>query len=166
LSAFAYITYLGASTSLFPLLFGANIVTMMIFNRLNPFLLNIFSPHQLIGAGITIQFMANALLWGGQLVDLPFLDPKSIYMVVPMVMVSIGAAGITMPNSFACFLEDFEDNSGSATAIFGTSQFVIGAVLSALLGLFHSDNIIPMTSMMLLASIVSVLSYRILVCRK
>ncbi len=165
-AAFAYITYLGASTALFPLLFGANIVTMMIFNRLNPFLLNIFSPHQLIGAGITIQFMANALLWGGQLVDLPFLDPKSIYLVVPMVMVSIGAAGITMPNSFACFLEDFEDNSGAATAIFGTSQFVIGAVLSALLGLFHSDNIIPMTSMMLLASIVSVLSYRLLACRK
>lgn len=159
-SAFAYITYLGVSPDMFPVLFGANIITMMIFNRLNPFLLNIFSPHQLIGAGITIQLVANAALWGGQ-----FIDPLNIYMVVPMIMLSVGASGITMPNSFACFLEDFEDNSGSATAMLGTSQFVVGAALSAILGFLHSDNIMPMTTMMLLSSIISVLSYRLLIRR-
>jgi len=164
-SSFAYIAYLGVSTDMFPVLFGANIITMMMFNRLNPFLLNIFRPHQLIGAGITIQLLANVVLWGGQVVDLPFIDPRNIYMVVPMVMITVGAAGIIAPNSFACFLEDFKDNSGSATAILGTSQFVIGGILSATLGLLHSDNIIPMTTMMLLSSIISVISYRFLTSR-
>ncbi len=160
-AAFAYITYLGVSTDLFPFVFGANIVTMMMFNRLNPILLNIFSPHQLIGAGVTIQLMASAVLWAGQ-----FIDPHNIYMVVPMVMVAVGVSGITMPNSFACFLEDFEDNSGSATAILGTSQFVVGAILGVVLGLLHSENILPMTTLMLLSSIVAVLSYRLLANRK
>ncbi len=164
-SSFAYIGYLGVSTDMFPVLFGANIVTMMMFNRLNPFLLNIFRPHQLIGAGIAIQLLANVVLWGGQVVDLPFIDPRNIYMVVPMVMITVGAAGIIAPNSFACFLEDFQDNSGSATAVLGTSQFVIGGILSATLGLLHSDNIIPMTTMMLLSSIISVISYRFLTSR-
>ncbi len=164
-SAFAYITYLGVSTDFFPVIFGANIVTMMCFNRLNPFLLNIFSPHQLIGAGIVIQLLANAVLWGGQIVDLTFIDSKNLYMVVPMIMLSVGAAGIIMPNTFACFLEDFEDNSGSATAILGTSQFVMAGILSTILGLLHSDDILPMTTMMLLSSILSVLSYRFLINR-
>jgi len=170
-SAFAYIAYLGVSTDIFPLLFGANIVTMMFFNRLNPYLLNLFSSHQLIGAGITIQLLSNVLLWSGQVIDFSAWgfsghDPKNIFMVVPFIMLSIGVSGITMPNSFACFLEDFEDNSGAATAILGTSQFIIGGVLSALLGLFHSDNIMPMTSLMLLASLVSVISYRLLARQK
>ncbi len=165
-SAFAYITYLGVSTSQFPILFGANVVTMMMFNRLNPLLLNIFTPHQMIGAGVTIQLFANSLLWGGQSFGPMFTDPQNIYMVVPLIMLSVGAGGIMMPNSFACFLEDFQDNSGSATAIMGTSQFIAGGMLSALLGLLHSDNILPMTSLMLLASIISVLSYRLLACRQ
>jgi len=164
-SAFAYINYLGVSTDVFPLLFGANIVTMMAINRLNRLLLNIFSPHQLIGAGLTLQLLASVLLWGGQVVDLAFIDPKNIFMVVPMVMLAIGAAGLTMPNSLACFLEDFVDNSGSATALLSTSQFVVGAILSVILGLLHSDNILPMTSMMLLSSIAAVLSYRLLAGR-
>ncbi|PCI33404.1 MAG: Bcr/CflA family drug resistance efflux transporter [Alphaproteobacteria bacterium] len=153
-SAFAYITYLGVSTDMFPVLFGANVVTMMFFNRLNPFLLNIFSPHQLIGAGITIQLVANASLLAGQ-----FIDPLNLYMVVPMIMLSVGAAGLTSPNTFACYLEDFEENSGAATALLGTAQFVLAGILSAVLGVLHSDNILPMTSMMLMASIISVLSY-------
>lgn len=153
-SAFTYITYLGISTDMFPVLFGANIVTMMFFNRLNPFLLNIFSPHQLIGAGITIQLVANAALLAGQ-----FIDPLNLYMVVPMIMLTVGASGLTMPNTFACYLEDFEENSGAATALLGTAQFVLAGTLSAILGFLHSDNILPMTSMMLMASVISVLSY-------
>jgi len=165
-SAFAYISYLGVSTDMFPLLFGANIIVMMMFNRLNPLLLNIFSSHQLIGAGIIIQLVASAILWGGQAVDLAFIDHRNIYMVVPMIMIIVGANGITVPNSYACFLEDFKDNSGSATAILGSSLFIISGILSAILGLLHSNNIIPMTSMMLLSSMVSVLSYRFLAKRK
>ncbi|MBL4801316.1 MAG: multidrug effflux MFS transporter [Emcibacter sp.] len=159
-SAFAYITYLGVSTDMFPFLFGANIITMMTFNRLNPILLNLFSPHQLIGIGITIQLTATIALWGGQ-----FIDPHNIYMVVPMIMVAIGVSGIIMPNTMACYLDDFSENSGSATAILGTCQFVMGALLSSVVGLFHSDSIRPMTTMMLLSSIVAVLSYRFLTHR-
>lgn len=164
-SAFAYIEYLGISADRFPIYFGANVLVMMVFNRLNPFLLNIFSPHQLIGIGVTIQFCANTVLWGGQLFGAPFIDPQNIYMVVPMIMLSVGASGIMMPNSFACFLEDFQDNNGSATAILGTCQFVVGGILSAILGILHNDNILPMTTMMLMASILSVLSYRLLASR-
>ncbi|NOZ66056.1 MAG: multidrug effflux MFS transporter [Alphaproteobacteria bacterium] len=160
-SAFAYIAYLGISTDMFPILFGANIITMMAFNRLNPFLLNLFSPHRLIGIGVSIQLLACVLLWSGQ-----YIDPLNPYMVVPMIMVAVGVAGIIMPNSFACYLDDFSDNSGSATAIMGTSQFVLGAILSAVLGLLHSTTIFPMTTMMLLSSIVAVLSYRLLTRQK
>ncbi len=156
-SAFAYITYLGVPTDMFPIVFGANILTMMVFNRLNPFLLNILSSHQLIGTGITIQLLANIALFAGQ-----FIDPLNIYIVTPMIMLTVGVSGITMPNSFACFLEDFEENSGSATALLGTSQFVVGAIFGVTLGLFHSDNILPMTGLMLLASLISVISYHLL----
>tara|TARA_R110002073_G_scaffold190682_5_gene349445 strand:- start:551 stop:1531 length:981 start_codon:yes stop_codon:yes gene_type:complete len=165
-SSFAYITYLGASPDLFSILFGANILTMMFFNRLNPILLKTFTPHQLIGAGVTIQLVANLLLWTGQMFEVPFIDPKSFYLVVPMVMLAVGVSGITMPNSMACFLEDFEENSGSATAILGTSQFVIGALLGATLGLLHSESVQPMATMMLISSLIAVTSYRLLASRK
>lgn len=159
-SAFAYITYLEVSTDMFPILFGANVVTMMVFNRLNPFLLNIFSPHQLTGVGITIQLLANVALWAGQ-----YIDPLNLYMVMPMVMVAIGSLGIIMSNSFACYLEDFKDNSGTAVALLGSFQFAMAAILSTILGYFHSDTIMPMTTLMLMSSIIAVLSYRLLTRR-
>ncbi len=163
-SAFAYITYYGISTDMFPLLLGANIIILIIFNRLNPLLLKTFSPHQLIGAGITIQILASAALWSVQFID-PHHTYHNIYLVVPIIMLAIGASGIITPNSFACFLEDFGDSSGSATATIVTCQFVIGAILSAILGMLHSDTIGPMTTLMLLSSIISVLSYRLLTHR-
>ncbi|MCF8473880.1 MAG: multidrug effflux MFS transporter [Emcibacter sp.] len=159
-AAFAYITYLGMSTDVFPLLFGANIITMMLFNRLNPFLLNLFTPDKLIGIGIAVQFLALVAFMIGQ-----FIDPKNIYMVVPMMMIAIGSSAIITPNSFACFLENFKDNSGSATALIGTCQFLMGAVLGICLGLLHSDTIFPMASLMLMSSTISLTSYYFLTRR-
>lgn len=156
-AAFTYISYLGFSVDIFPILFGVNIITLMIFNRMNPYLLKIFSPHQLIGAGVSIQFMVLVALWVVQ-----FIDPLNIYLVVPLIMLAIGVSGISLPNSLACFLEDFEDNSGSAAAILGTSRFIVGGILSGILGMLHSDNVLPMTTMMLMSSIIAVLSYRFL----
>ena len=62
-ASFMYIEYYGVSTSKFPILFGANIIVMMFFNRLNARMLDRYSSRQLLKLGISVQMVSVSLLW-------------------------------------------------------------------------------------------------------
>lgn len=149
-SSFAYMQYFGVSTTLFSLLVGANVISLMIFNRLNvPFLKRFDSP-QIVRIGLTLQVLAVLLL----LAHVVFMKPE-LAVVVFLVVFAIGCSGLIGPNCTSAYLAFFPDTTGSASAVIGTMRFAFGAALGALVASLHDGTLAPMAGIMAASSILA-----------
>ena len=151
-SSLVYIEHYGQSESVFSLLFAANIITLGVGNRINAYLLNTLSPARILFAALLLQSTACVAL----LIATPF-DPP-LWLVVVLVMLSVGALGGAMGNSQACCLHFFPHHSGIAAALLGSAQYLIGAVLSAISTRFVSDLIWPMSVAMAACALLALLA--------
>jgi len=155
-ASFMYIEYYGVSTGDFPILFGANIIVMMFFNRLNAKLLDRFSSRQLLKLGISVQLVSVSLL-----LLLYVTGNLSLWSNVLLIMFSIGPIGIIGPNNMASYLHCFSKNSATANAVMGTSQFALGAVIGILVSLMHTGTLLPLFSIMFVCTLVASVALRI-----
>ena len=151
-SSLVYIEHYGQSESMFSLLFAANIITLGVGNRINAYLLNTVSPARILFGALLLQSGACVAL----LIATPF-DPP-LWLVVMLVMLSIGALGGAMGNSQACCLHFFPHHSGIASALLGSAQYLIGAVLSGISTRFVSELIWPMSIAMVACALLALLS--------
>ncbi len=154
--AFMYIEYYDVSTTNFPLLFGANVLVMMFFNRLNAHLLDRYSSRQLLNLGITVQLTAVSLL-----LLLYICGTLSLWSNVLLIMFAVGPLGIIGPNNMASFLHCFSKNSATANAVMGTLQFSVGAAMGIAVSLLHNGTLLPLFSLMFTSALVASLTLRI-----
>lgn len=138
-----YIGYYGISPSLYPVLFGANIITLLLCNRINIRLLNRFSPQQLLQGAQKVQLLAASALLFGYL-----LTPAPVWMVLVLVMLFIGMQGFVMSNAMAGTSEFFPRTAATATALIGACGFAMGAVGGILTGLLGDGTPLPMVCIM------------------
>lgn len=155
-ASFMYIEYYGVSTGNFPILFGANVIVMMFFNRLNAKLLDRYSSRRLLKLGISVQLVSVSLL-----LLLYVTGNLSLWSNVLLIMFSIGPIGIIGPNNMASYLHCFSKNSATANAVMGTSQFALGAVIGTLVSLLHTGSLLPLFSIMFVCTLVASLVLRI-----
>src|SRR5690606_16438247 len=109
----------GASSKLFPLLFGANVVVMIALNRLNIMLLRHFDSPRMLRAGLLLQCVSTLAL-----MTLVLLDRLTLGVTIPLIMLSVGAVALIVPNALASFLSFFDANAGAATGLNGALQFL------------------------------------------
>lgn len=151
-ASFVYIELYGASESLFSLLFACNIITMVIFNRITAFKLKITSPQSILLVGVVIQISINFLL----LIIAQFGQPP-LWLLVSMIMLSVGSQGFISANTTACYMDYFKENSGSATAVSGTTGSLIAALFGLITVKLHDGaTIIPMATMMFVSTLIGV----------
>eukprot|EP01093_Parvamoeba_rugata_P001120 TRINITY_DN1134_c0_g1_i1.p1 TRINITY_DN1134_c0_g1~~TRINITY_DN1134_c0_g1_i1.p1 ORF type:complete len:418 (+),score=59.96 TRINITY_DN1134_c0_g1_i1:356-1609(+) len=143
-SPFMYIDFFGVSPAQFPYLFGANVLVIVVCNRLNTPLLKRLELHQILKIAAAIQLAAVI----GLFLAINVFEP-SLYSVVPMVMISVGMIGLTAPSATASFMQFFPHIGGTATALMGTIQFATGAVAGMVIGHFHDGTLLPVTLSML-----------------
>ncbi|MQX54023.1 multidrug effflux MFS transporter [Alcanivorax sediminis] len=156
-AAFLYMDYFGLSAAQFPIAFGANVVTMLALNRLNVILLRYYETAAIMRAGLIIQSVAAMVL-----LLLSLSGWLTLWMVIPLVMVVCGMMALVMPNGIACFLSLFERDSGAATGLNGTLQFLMAGVVGAALGSFHNGTPLPMTLLMTMASVSALMLFLLL----
>ncbi|ASP37200.1 Bcr/CflA family drug resistance efflux transporter [Bacterioplanes sanyensis] len=145
---FLYLEYYQRPPSQFAWLFGANILVMMTLNRLNVWLLPRFGSHVLLQAGTALQLCATALL-----VLVTWLLPSPpLELVLPLIMFSVGSLGLIAANAFSIVLQHFRSISGSATALIGVTEFLIGALFGWCWTLLHDYSARPMMLMMLFSA--------------
>ncbi|WP_204352581.1 multidrug effflux MFS transporter [Salinicola halophilus] len=125
-ASFIYQSHFGRSESSFSLLFGANIVMMLVVNLTNRALLNRFASRQILVACLCLQFTGVLLLCLATALDV------SIWLFLPAMMLTIGAQGGIVPNNQACYMEFFSRHGGTAASLLGATQFGIAGGLSAL----------------------------------
>lgn len=154
-SPFVYMELLGISPSSYPFVFGANVLFVATCSRLNVRLLRHRSPRQNLLLGVGIQLVSSL-----GLVMVTLAGAVTIYSVVPLVMIFVGAIGLVTPNAIASVLENFPHISATAAAVMGGVKFICAGFVGFLVAFFEVDSIWPMVLMMLGVSIVGNLGLR------
>jgi DHA1 family bicyclomycin/chloramphenicol resistance-like MFS transporter len=146
-AAFIYLDYFGLPTLSFPLLFGANIVIMMLGNRVNVWLLARHRPRQIIPWGHGLQVTAAAAL-----VVCTSLPSISLYVLVPLIMLATAANTLIVSNSTARYISLFSSRRGTASAVSGVMQFLAVGVISIFVGIVHDGTPRTMAAAMLVCA--------------
>jgi len=142
-SSFVLQEIYGLSVTQFALAFGLNSLGFLTGSQLNPLLLRRFAPRQLVGVGVTIGatsalVMLVAALTGG----------GGLPLVLGPLWFLLFACGLTLPNTPALALTRHGEAAGTAAALLGASQFVIGGAAAPLIGAMGSDSAVPMALVM------------------
>lgn len=160
-AAFLYMEYFGITPEQFPLYFGANVVTMLGMNRLNVLLLRRYSSASIMQVALSLQVAACVALLGLTLAGL-----LTLWLVVPLIMVTAGMVALVMPNGIASFLDLFERDSGAATGLNGALQFLLAGVIGTVLGMLHDGSTLPMTALMAASSVAAWVAFSLLARRE
>jgi DHA1 family bicyclomycin/chloramphenicol resistance-like MFS transporter len=139
-----YMGFFNISETIYPLFFAANIVTMILANRINVRLLRYCNPSYLLSLGQSIQLVTGiTLLSYVFIVDTPLLA-----VVVGLVMLFVGSQSFIVSNATSSTIEFFPNNSGTASALLGASGFAMGALSGSLVGLLGDGTPLPMALVM------------------
>lgn len=149
---FAYIEHFGVTVELFSGLFIANVIGIVIVNRVNSLLLRAYEPSSLLKAFLGMQVIGGLIL-----VSSMIIAPENLWFAVVGFVISIAANGGIMSNSSACFMRYFGNNAGVASALLGAVQYGIGAAVSALAAMFSTDTIWPMVLAMLFSTLIALI---------
>jgi DHA1 family bicyclomycin/chloramphenicol resistance-like MFS transporter len=123
-SSFIYQQHFGATPKAFALLFGANIIFMMVVNLVNRRLLKTVESRVVLRWAVTLQAVGILLL------ILVMAFAPTLWLFLPAMMITVGAMGAITPNTQACFMEYFPKHGGTASALLGASQFSLGGLIS------------------------------------
>ncbi|WP_406168132.1 multidrug effflux MFS transporter [Streptomyces sp. NBC_00996] len=144
----------GASPQTFSLLFGLNSVGLVIVGQINgKVLVGRVSLDKALAVGLSlIALAATALL----LMSTGAFGEVGLAPVAAALFVLMSAMGLAMPNTQALALMRVRHAAGSASALLGTSSFLIGAIASPLVGISGEHTAVPMTVVQLAAVLVAI----------
>ncbi|MEV0171109.1 multidrug effflux MFS transporter [Streptomyces sp. NPDC050803] len=143
----------GASPQTFSLLFGLNSIGLVVVGQINGKLLvgRVRLDVVLAGGLAVVLVAASALL----LMSLGVFGEVGLVPVAAALFVLMSAMGVTLPNTQTLALLRTKQAAGSASALLGTSSFLIGAVASPLVGIAGEDTAVPMAVVQLAAALVA-----------
>lgn len=143
----------GASPQTFSLLFGINSVGLVLVGQINgKILVGRVSLDRVLFIGLAIVVTAATALL---LMSLGVFGEVGLLPVAAALFVLMSAMGITLPNTQALALMRTKHAAGSASALLGTTSFLIGAVASPLVGVAGEDTALPMAVVQLAAALVA-----------
>ncbi|MEU9322857.1 multidrug effflux MFS transporter [Streptomyces canus] len=143
----------GASPQTFSLLFGVNSVGLVIVGQINgKVLVGRVSLDRVLGVGLLVVTAAAAALL---LMATGTFGEVGLAPVAAALFVLMSAMGVTLPNAQSLALLRTKHSAGSASALLGTSSFLIGAIASPLVGMAGEDTAVPMAVVQLAAALVA-----------
>ncbi|WP_312866492.1 Bcr/CflA family multidrug efflux MFS transporter [Streptomyces boluensis] len=155
----------GASPQTFSLLFGLNSVGLITVGQINgKILVGRVRLDRALAVGLAvITLAATALLL---MTTGVFGDARDIGLVpvAAGLFVLMSAMGLAMPNTNALALMRTPHAAGSASALLGTSSFLVGAVASPLVGIAGEHTAVPMAVVQLACALAAVTCFLAL-CR-
>jgi DHA1 family bicyclomycin/chloramphenicol resistance-like MFS transporter len=150
----------GASADTYSLIFAMNGLGIMIASQLTGRLAGRINEKTLLLVGISMS-----LVGGSTLLLLIFLEVKLIF-IIPSLFLTVSSVGIVSTTSNSLALQNNRKVAGSASALLGVTNFIVGAIAAPLVGIAGENTAVPMGVVMLVSSIGAVLTYMILVRKK
>ncbi|WP_239074952.1 multidrug effflux MFS transporter [Streptomyces sp. SID10853] len=152
----------GASPQMFSLLFGINSVGLVAVGQINgKVLVGRVSLDKALGFGLAvITLAATALL----LMTSGVFGHVGLFPIAAGLFVLMSAMGMAMPNTNAQALMRTPHAAGSASALLGSSTFLLGAVASPLVGIAGEATAAPMAVVQLVCGVGAMTCFLVL-CR-
>ncbi|QIR76035.1 multidrug effflux MFS transporter [Sulfurospirillum diekertiae] len=144
-SSFVYMEHFHVSASRFSLFFGINVLMMMIFGRLNVWVVKRKDPLQLLRFGVIVQAIVGIMLF--------VLRDAGLFVIFPLVGLYVGILGFVFGNSVSLTLEFFPSISASANAIIGVLQYSVGALMGFIASSLHDGTLLPIMGVMMVVSL-------------
>ncbi|MEV6482736.1 multidrug effflux MFS transporter [Streptomyces sp. NPDC051576] len=143
----------GASPQTFSLLFGVNSVGLVVVGQINgKLLVGRVSMDKVLGAGLAVVVVAATALL---LMATGAFGEVGLAPVATALFVLMSAMGVALPNAQTLALMRTRHSAGSASALLGTSSFLIGAIASPLVGIAGEHTAVPMAVVQLVAALVA-----------
>ncbi|MFJ5304105.1 multidrug effflux MFS transporter [Streptomyces sp. NPDC088350] len=144
----------GASPQTFSVLFGVNSVGLVAVGQINgKLLVGRVSMDKVLGAGLAVVVLAATALL---LMATGVFGEVGLAPVATALFILMSAMGVTLPNAQTLALMRTRHSAGSASALLGTSSFLIGAIASPLVGIAGEHTAVPMAVVQLVAALVAV----------
>jgi DHA1 family bicyclomycin/chloramphenicol resistance-like MFS transporter len=137
-SSFVFIELFHVSPERFGLYFGANAIGLMIASQINRYLASRVHPEVIVRAVLPIAVLAGMTL----LVDAYTGFGGFAGILVPL-FCFIFCHGFTAPNTTALAMSPYGAAAGSASALMGTLQFVLGAATGSLVSALGDGTALP-----------------------
>ena len=137
-SSFVYIELFHVSPERFGLYFGANAIGLMIASQVNRYLAGRVRPEVIVRVALPVAVTAGATL----LVDAYTGFGGFAGILVPL-FCFVACHGFVGPNTTALAMSPYGAVAGSASALMGTLQFVLGAASGSLVSAFGNGTAVP-----------------------
>ncbi|MFJ4618348.1 multidrug effflux MFS transporter [Streptomyces sp. NPDC088812] len=143
----------GASPQTYSLLFGLNSIGLVAVGQVNGKVLvgRVRLDRVLVAGLVVVVLAASALL----LMASGVVGEVGLVPVAAALFVLMSAMGVVLPNAQTLALMRVRHSAGSASALLGTSSFLIGAIASPLVGIAGEDTAVPMAVVQLVATLVA-----------
>ncbi|MEK3724442.1 multidrug effflux MFS transporter [Paenibacillus sp. FSL H8-0034] len=156
---FIYQNIYGASPQLFAILFGSNGISLIIGSQIVGRLTHRVSERSLLLTGLLLAGCSSAAVLIAALVHGPLWA-----LVIPLFFF-VASIGMTATASFSLAMEHQSHVAGSAAALLGLIPFILGAVVSPLVGIAGEHTAVPLGVIILSTSVIALLAYLGLVRR-
>ena len=142
-SSFVLQNIYGLSPQSYAIVFGLNAIGLVGAGQVNARLVGrVASEARLLLTALSAASVAGAVLVVATLLGLP------LPVLLAALFVMIASLGFVMPNTTTLALADHREVSGSASALLGVTQFVVGALAAPLVGMGGVGSALPMVSVM------------------
>ncbi|GAA1389345.1 MULTISPECIES: multidrug effflux MFS transporter [Catellatospora] len=145
----------GVSAQAYGLIFGMNALGLVAVGQLNARLVGRRTPRALLFAALAGAVAAGILMIGGA-------GLHSLTIVVAMLFVYIASLGMVAPNSTALALDGHAQMAGTAAALMGAVQSVIGAIAGPIVAALGASSGMPMAAAMFGFAALSVVTATVL----
>ncbi|MGW7083376.1 Bcr/CflA family multidrug efflux MFS transporter [Streptomyces sp. NPDC054871] len=144
----------GASPQTFSLLFGVNSIGLITVGQINgKILVGRVSLDKVLAFGLSVIVLAAGALL---LMTSGVFGDVGLFPVAAGLFVLMSAMGLGTPNTNALALMRTPHAAGSASALLGTSSFLVGAIASPLVGIAGEATAVPMALVQLVCGLAAI----------
>jgi len=142
-SPFVFMNLYGVKEQRYGLIFAVIAAGLIGCSQLNNQILKKYSSAQVLRTVLISQSLIGLLLVIGIATN-----TIGLYLTILFMLLFLSCQGFTFPNAAALAMAPFTKGAGSASALMGALQMVLGALASALVGVFFNGTALPMAFIM------------------
>lgn len=150
----------GLSPQAYSAVFGVNALGLVVAAQASGRVVHRTGARPLLAAGV----IGSAV--GGIAVLLAVVTDAGLAPLLVALFVAVASVGLVMPNAAALALQDHGDTAGSAAALLGFAQFLIGGVLAPIAGAGGAGTAVPMGAQMAVLGALSLIVFLALTRRR
>jgi DHA1 family bicyclomycin/chloramphenicol resistance-like MFS transporter len=138
-ASFVYIDHFGLSPTQFSFVFSVNAVAFIGMTQFTARLGRRHGLPRVVNSALAVFLAVMAILS-----MLTILGVDSVFVLAGCLFVGFGAMGLVIPSTAVLALERYGATAGTASALMGTLQLVVGAGVIGIVGAFSNGRPLPM----------------------